>query len=152
MSDPTERRRPDLTVARRYLSGNTAPVASQEPDGSASPNWLPLYAWPAAILLAVLAIVSWAVRMDAATPSTLMPDPISKIYAMHDYMQYLQLRTLLLALFSVGLIVLNLAAAMRDHARPLAMRLADACSIVIPLLILLSLLSQEVPLGVQFQP
>lgn len=148
MPDDKPRSGPDLSVARRYLDGYVEPGAAQP----AGPNWLPLHAWPAAILLSVLAIVSWAVRMDAATPSTLLPDPIAQMQGYHDYMQYLMLRTLLLGLFSAGLIALNLAALVLDRARPFGMRVVDATSIVIPLLVLLSLFFSPVPLGAQFQP
>jgi hypothetical protein len=148
MPDDKPRSRPDLSVARRYLEGYVEPDAARE----ARPTWLPLYAWPGAILLLVLTIVSWTARRYAATPSPLVPDAFAAVQGYHDFMQYLMLRTLLLGLFSAGLIGLNLAALMLDRARPFGMRLIDASSIVIPLLVLLSLVFFPVPLGVQFHP
>ena len=146
MLDDRKRSGPDLRVARRYLDGYVEPDDARE----AEPNWLPLYAWPAAVLLLLLAIVSWTARPDTM-PSGL-PDAIAVSQGYHDFMQYLMLRSLLLGLFSAGLIALNLAALMLDRARPFGMRLVDACSIVIPLLVLLSLVFFPVPLGVQFNP
>ena len=140
-------RRPDLSVARRYLEGYVEPD-SQAP---ARPTWLPLYAWPTAFLLLLLAIVSWATFPYAALENGL-PSQIAFIEGYHDVMKYLMMRTILLALFSVGLIALNLAVLLFDRARPLQMRLVDASSIIIPLLVILSLFFSPIPLSVQFNP
>jgi hypothetical protein len=126
----------DLDRARRYLNPQVEP---------ASPRMgIAWHAWPAALLLLVLAIVAWIAKVDP--PALAGPPDFGRAMQAFDWMNEVILCQIIFGFLALGHIVLNVAAFLFDRQRPFALKLADVTSILIPLVLIVLILASPMPL------